>query len=205
MPAPSASTARPPAWALDDSMLPMTGPVQPEPASPSPAPTTQPICPELTQGAFRTPPAATTARAARSAFPRNTLGWITAAAAAKVLPKEIIARAAVTAARRVVLAACHVGIHTHCQPADGRVHPLPPGCLSCQPRPTRPAPRPRPQPHRRPRRARPALRRPRQPSPRPRLRRGDGQGRRGHTGHGDGRGGHSAHPGLPHWHGCPTD
>ena len=60
VPAPSPSTARPPTWAFDDSTLPMTGPAHAGPASPSPAPTTQSICLELTQGAFRTAPAATT-------------------------------------------------------------------------------------------------------------------------------------------------
>ena len=89
---------------------------------------TQPICPELTQGAFRPTPAAATARVARTAFPRNTLGWITEAATAEVLAKEDAARTGVTTAGRVVVAASHVDITPHHQTADGRIYPHPPGC-----------------------------------------------------------------------------
>ena len=115
--------ARPPAWTTAD-------------------PTSTP---ELTQGASRPAPATTTARAARTSSPRNTLGRITAAATATVLAKEVAVRArasataatakatdaamraAVTAARRAAVAAGHVGAYTRCQAADSGMQPPPPG------------------------------------------------------------------------------
>ena len=109
-------------------------------------PTTPPSPPELTQGAARPAPAATTAPAARPTYPRNTLCRMTAAATAAVLAQDDAMRAPVTAATvkatrgaRQPGGGCGPRRHHHALPdRRWRDPPAPPGLRAVLP-PARPA------------------------------------------------------------------
>ncbi len=193
----SASPARTPAWATDDSAPPKIGhgrswarSVQVAPATPTPTPTTPPISPEPTNHAYRPATAAMNARAAR-----KTRGWITAAATAAVRAKDDTIHATVPAATAKAKAGAvraatpaarpwwwlpitstparttrpRTARSTRSPRAVDRYAPCAKGNAVSADLGPRPMPSARPPPRRRPRTPRPAQRKPRSPPRKPKT------------------------------------